>query len=123
MEVLSNELIQRVKPIKLLLLDVDGTLTDGRLTYNADWIESKAFDVMDGFGIQLLHNYGLKTGIITGRESRIVTERAHELDIEIVRQGRFPKDGVLDKILKSEDLEEHQVAFVGQFHLGTNYFI
>ena len=113
MKDISAELIKRIKPIQLLLMDVDGTLTDGRLYYNADWVESKTFDVTDGFGIHLLHDYGIKTGIVTGRNSRIVTERARELKIGIVHQGPNPKDETLEKILQDQNLEEHQVAFIG----------
>ncbi len=113
MEEISAGLIKRIKPIRLLLMDVDGTLSDGRLYYNDEWVESKAFDVTDGFGISLLHSQGVKTGIVTGRESRIVTERARELGVEIVYQGRFRKDDVLAKILKEQNLDEGQVAFIG----------
>lgn len=113
MEKILDELAGRLKPIQLLLMDVDGTLTDGRLRYSADWVESKSFDVMDGFGIQLLHSCGLKTGIVTGRKSHIVTERARELEIGIVFQGPFRKDKILDEILKQHNLEERQVAFIG----------
>lgn len=113
MKRLSEELAERIKPISLLLMDVDGTLTDGRLYYSAEWIESKAFDVTDGFGIQAIRSFGLKTGIVTGRVSTIVEERAKELGIEIVHQGRFEKDKILDKILSEEGLEERQVAFIG----------
>ena len=109
----SADLIKRLKPVSLFLMDVDGTLTDGRLYYSSEWVESKAFDVTDGFGIHALHHYGLKTGIITGRQSPIVTERAKELGIEILHQGRFEKDDILDNILLAEGLEERQVAFIG----------
>lgn len=113
MEGISEELASRITPIRLVLMDVDGTLSDGRLYYTADWVEAKAFDVTDGFGISLLHACGLKTGIVTGRESRIVAERARELEIEIVYQGRFQKDKILDRILKEQNLGDRQVAFIG----------
>lgn len=113
MEPISPEIVNRVKPVRLFLMDVDGTLTDGKIHYSDSWIEHKSFDVMDGFGIQLLHRFGMKTGIITGRDSPIVTQRAKELEIEILRQGRYPKGEVLDEILKSENLTEDQVAFIG----------
>lgn len=113
MDRISRELVARIEPVRLLLMDVDGTLSDGRLYYSDEWIETKAFDVTDGFGISLLHSCGIKTGIITGRESRIVTERARELEIQIVYQGRFQKDQVLERILSEQGLKAHQVAFIG----------
>jgi 3-deoxy-D-manno-octulosonate 8-phosphate phosphatase (KDO 8-P phosphatase) len=113
MKHIPADLVERLKPVSLFLMDVDGTLTDGRLYYSAEWVESKAFDVTDGFGIHAIHQYGLKTGIITGRQSLIVSERAKELGIEIVHQGRFEKDKILDKILHTEGLEDRQIAFIG----------
>ncbi len=109
----SDDITKRLQTIKLVLMDVDGTLTDGQLIYSNDWVESKAFDVKDGFGIYLLQTCGIKAGIVTGRESRIVTERAAELSIEIVYQGRFRKDQVLSEILKETGLHESEVAFIG----------
>ncbi|MCX6640160.1 MAG: HAD hydrolase family protein [bacterium] len=113
MEDFTTELRERIKPIRLLLMDVDGTLTDGKLYYSADWVETKAFDVRDGFGIYLLHIYGLKSGIITGRESKIVTERARELDVKIVYQGRFDKAKVLEDVKRKQNLSEREIAYVG----------
>jgi 3-deoxy-D-manno-octulosonate 8-phosphate phosphatase (KDO 8-P phosphatase) len=110
---ISDNLVQKIQPVRLFLMDVDGTLSDGRLHYNAEWIESKAFDVRDGFGIWLLHYLGIKTGIVTGRLSRIVEERARELEIPFVFQGRFSKDGVLDEIQNQHDFGDEEVAFIG----------
>jgi len=94
-------------------MDVDGTLSDGRLDYDAEWVESKSFDVRDGFGIWLAHTSGLKTGLVTGRNSRIVAERARELSIEIVYQGQFEKVKALDEIRSLTGFELHQIAYVG----------
>jgi len=110
---IPSGLIQRVQPIELILMDVDGTLTDGRLQYDNEWLESKAFDVRDGFGIWLAHSCGLKTGLVTGRQSRLVSERARELNIEIVYQGRFDKGLILEDVMASTGLSEAQIAFVG----------
>jgi 3-deoxy-D-manno-octulosonate 8-phosphate phosphatase (KDO 8-P phosphatase) len=113
MNTIPQNLIERIKPIELLLLDVDGTLSDGRLHYDAEWIEGKSFDVRDGFGIYLAHHYGIKTGLVTGRQSRIVTERARELNIELVYQGRFDKGLILDEIINQTGLKPDQIGFVG----------
>lgn len=110
---ITEDLIKRIRPVRLLLMDVDGTLTDGGLHYDAHWVESKTFDVRDGFGIWLLHSIGITTGIVTGRQSRIVDERARELDIGIVYQGHFHKDEVLDDIRGKYDYADREVAFIG----------
>lgn len=110
---MTEELKQSIQPIQLLLMDVDGTMSDGRLQYNADWVESKSFDVKDGFGIWMVQSVGIKVGIVTGRESRIVTERAKELNIEIVYQGRYYKDDVLNDIQNNYNVRDDEVAFIG----------
>ncbi|TKJ41907.1 phenylphosphate carboxylase subunit delta [candidate division LCP-89 bacterium B3_LCP] len=112
MNEISPENIDRLAKIKLFLMDVDGTMTDGRIHYNDEWIESKAFDVTDGFGIYVLQLYSIKTGIITGRKSRIVTERAKELNIQIVRQGRVKKEHTFNEIIAEEGLDSSQVAYI-----------
>jgi len=113
MEAIPAALIGRLKPLELLLMDVDGTLSDGRLHYDAEWIEGKSFDVRDGFGIYLAHHYGIRTGLVTGRESRIVSERARELHIELVYQGRTDKGLILDEIMSQTGLKAEQIGFVG----------
>lgn len=110
---LPVKLIERLRPIKLVLMDVDGTLSDGRLDYNAQWVESKSFDVRDGFGIYLAHTSGLKTGIVTGRNSPIVSQRAKELSIEIVYQSRYEKAKVIDEVTALTGLTADQIAYVG----------
>ncbi len=99
--------------IKLLLLDVDGVMTDGRITYDSEGTETKSFDVKDGHGIKLLQRAGVQVGIITGRQSEIVDRRAKELGIEIVYQGAKNKDLPFKEILKKLGLEPEEVAYVG----------
>ncbi|MBU0518583.1 HAD hydrolase family protein [bacterium] len=113
MESKQAKLVEKIKPIRLLLMDVDGTLSDGKLTYSNEWVETKSFDVKDGFGIWMLHHCGIKTGIVTGRESKIVTERAKELNIEIVYQGHFHKNETLDDIEAKYGYQDQEVAFLG----------
>jgi len=99
--------------IKLLLLDVDGVMTDGRIIYLNDGGEAKAFDVKDGHGLKLIQRAGIQVGIITGRQSDIVTRRAAELGIELVYQGAKDKMQPFMEILEKLGLEPSEVAYVG----------
>ena len=71
---------EKLEKIKLLLLDVDGVMTDGRIIYSNDGQETKAFDVKDGHGLKLIQRAGIQVGIITGRESQVVIKRAEDLE-------------------------------------------
>ncbi|MDH4007981.1 MAG: HAD-IIIA family hydrolase [Desulfuromonadales bacterium] len=99
--------------IKLLLLDVDGVMTDGRIIYLNDGGEAKAFDVKDGHGLKLVQRAGIKVGIITGRQSDIVARRAAELGIELVYQGAKDKMQPFMEILEKLGLNASEVAYVG----------
>jgi 3-deoxy-D-manno-octulosonate 8-phosphate phosphatase (KDO 8-P phosphatase) len=99
--------------IKLLLLDVDGVMTDGRIIYLNDGGEAKAFDVKDGHGLKLVQRAGIKVGIITGRQSDIVARRAAELGIELVYQGAKDKMQPFMEILEKLGLKASEVAYVG----------
>lgn len=99
--------------IKLLLLDVDGVMTDGRIVYLNDGGEAKAFDVKDGHGLKLIQRAGIRVGIITGRQSEVVARRAAELGIEIVYQGAKDKMQPFREIIEKLALEPFEVAYVG----------
>ena len=99
--------------IKLLLLDVDGVMTDGRITYDSAGGETKAFDVKDGHGLKLVQRVGIQVGIITGRQSSIVARRAAELGIELVYQGVKDKNLPFREILEKLALLPEEVAYVG----------
>lgn len=101
------------KNIRLLLLDVDGVMTDGRITYDAQGGESKSFDVKDGHGLKLLQRAGIQVGIITGRCSSIVQRRAEELGIEIVYQGAKNKLEPFEQILRERGFREDEIAYMG----------
>jgi len=103
----------KLAKIKLLLLDVDGVLTDGRIIYDNQGNELKAFDVKDGHGLKLLQRAGIKIGIITGRSSEVVSRRANELGIEILYQGALHKLEPYLEILTEQGLTDKQVAYVG----------
>lgn len=99
--------------IKLLVLDVDGCLTDGSLTYSAEWIESKTFNVKDGLGISTWIKMGNHVAIITGRKSKIVQKRAEELGVQHLYQGINDKERVLKEIVEKLDISFEEVAVIG----------
>lgn len=108
-----SNVLKAAQKIKLLLLDVDGVLTDGRLYYGNSGEEMKAFDIQDGLGIKLLQRGGIKVGIITGRTSSLLKRRAQELDIQPLIQGREDKLTALNELLENMDINLEQIAFVG----------
>jgi len=114
---LPPKLRARARKIRLLLMDVDGVLTDGRIYYvprpQGGLTETKTFHSRDGLGIRLAHAAGLKTGIISGRGSPIVEHRAKELGIHFVQQEALEKISPYEKILRAADVREDEVCFVG----------
>lgn len=100
--------------IELIVLDVDGTLTDGKITYANSGEELKSFDVKDGLAISTwTKRLGKKAAIITGRDSKIVEKRAKDLGIEYLYQGVHNKDEIVEEILKKEGLSWEEVAAIG----------
>ena len=99
--------------IKLIVLDVDGCLTDGNIIYSTDGIESKNFSVKDGLGIATWIRMGHQVAIITGRKSNIVKKRADELGIEHLFQGIKDKDRVLKELVESLGLKMYEVGAIG----------
>ena len=104
---------ERVKKIRLVILDVDGVLTDGRIVYDANGVESKFFNVKDGHGIKLLQRAGIRVAIISGRESEVVTRRAAELGIDLVYQRALDKVGPYHDILEKTGFIDNEVAYMG----------
>jgi len=104
---------EKIKPIKLLILDVDGVLTDGKIIYNDRGEEIKAFHVRDGHGLKLLMRAGIGIALITGRKSKVVLHRARDLGIKNVYQRVTNKIEVYEKILKGKNLKDENVGFVG----------
>lgn len=109
----NSDLVRRARAVRLLVLDVDGVLTDGKLYFLADGSEAKAFSTLDGQGIKMLMNSGVNVAIITGRTSSIVERRAANLGIEQVIQGREDKRVALDELLSTLQLSYSQVAYLG----------
>ena len=99
--------------IKLLALDVDGVLTDGRIYYGNDGEELKSFSIKDGLGIKLLQRGGIEVVIITGRSSNIVSRRATELGIAEVIQGREDKLVALEEVCSKRSLDLRECAYMG----------
>lgn len=99
---------------KLLVMDVDGTLTDGKIYITAKGEEIKTFDVKDGYGIKnILHHIGIKSAIITGRESEIVRKRAQELNVDWVYQGIKDKRACLLTLIKNQGYSSEDVIYIG----------
>ena len=103
----------RVEKVKLLVLDVDGVLTDGRLYYHDDGTESKAFHARDGHGIKLAQRAGIEVALISGRSSPCVNKRAVDLGITEVEQGSKDKVPAFERLLAEKGLGPEQAAFVG----------
>jgi 3-deoxy-D-manno-octulosonate 8-phosphate phosphatase (KDO 8-P phosphatase) len=110
---ISSAVMESAKKIKLLLLDVDGVLTDGRLYYGNSGEEMKAFNIQDGLGIKLLQQGNVQVGIITGRVSALLQRRADELGISPVVQGREDKLTALNELLQTMDISLDEIAFMG----------
>lgn len=99
--------------IQMVLVDVDGVLTDGGVILDNQGVESKRFSIRDGQGIRFWQHAGGQVGIVTGRSSQVVKLRAAELDIEIVRQGVKQKLPVVEQIAAEAGLELTEIAYVG----------
>jgi len=109
----TDELKQKAKSIQLLLLDVDGILSDGKLYYTAAGDEIKTFHTQDGHGIKMLQRSGVAVGIITGRTSPIVQRRVKELGITLLLEGREDKFTALNELLESHPCQLENIAFMG----------
>ncbi|MDE2009971.1 MAG: HAD-IIIA family hydrolase [Candidatus Omnitrophica bacterium] len=104
---------ESLKKIKVVMMDVDGVLTDGLIIVDAHGVETKNFDVQDGFGIVFLHKCGIRTAIISARESGVVAHRAKDLKIDKVCVGVYPKLGAYDTCLEEFKVQDEEVCFIG----------
>jgi 3-deoxy-D-manno-octulosonate 8-phosphate phosphatase (KDO 8-P phosphatase) len=107
------EIEKRASRVKLLLMDCDGVLTDGRITLVSDNDEQKSFHTRDGHGLVLLHRAGLRSGIISGNTSSAVERRARDLGIAYVRQGTWNKIVEFDEVLAAAGAEDAETAYIG----------
>ena len=104
---------ERLRQIRLLLLDVDGVMTDGGIIYDANGVETKVFNVKDGHGIKMLQRAGIQVGIITGRTSRVVDNRAVELGIDLLYQGALKKLDAYEDVKEKTGCADSQIAYMG----------
>jgi len=109
----QEEVERRAAGVKLLLMDCDGVLTDGRITLVEGGDEQKSFHTRDGHGLVLLHRAGLRSGIISGRTSQLVSMRAADLGVAYVRQGALDKLEVFEELLAEAGVRKAEVAYVG----------
>jgi len=111
---MRKDLLAKLKKIKLLILDVDGVLTDNSVYITSEGNEAKAFNIQDGFGIYLLQEHAkVKVALLSGRYSKVTEIRAKELEIEMVYNGYTDKAKVLEEIQQKCDLEYTEMAYVG----------
>jgi 3-deoxy-D-manno-octulosonate 8-phosphate phosphatase (KDO 8-P phosphatase) len=113
MQFLASDALVRARRVRLVIFDVDGVLTDGKLWYGPDGEELKAFHAFDGHGVKLLRMAGLETALISGRESAAVAERARELAIEHVVQGADDKRKAFEALLRRLRLGRAATAYMG----------
>jgi 3-deoxy-D-manno-octulosonate 8-phosphate phosphatase (KDO 8-P phosphatase) len=105
--------LEKARDIQLLLLDVDGVLTDGNLLYSGNGEESKSFNTQDGFGLRLLREAGVEIGVITARTSEVVARRASELKMRHIYQGVGNKNEAFKEVMRATGLKPYQIAYMG----------
>ncbi len=110
---MTAEIQNQLKKIELLLLDVDGVLTDGGIIYHDDQVESKKFNVKDGLGIRLLMQSGIHVGIVTGRRSKALRHRCDNLGITLLFDGVGDKAAALQEVINQTGFSKDQIAFMG----------
>ena len=109
----TSTLPEKLKAIQLLLLDVDGVLTDGSIIYSDQDSETKVFNVKDGFGLKLVMAAGIKVGLVTGRTSRALHRRCRDLGIQLIYDGVHQKAPLLDSIITETGVGAADTAFIG----------
>jgi 3-deoxy-D-manno-octulosonate 8-phosphate phosphatase (KDO 8-P phosphatase) len=110
---MEEYILEKAKNIKILLLDVDGVLTDGRIVYDSRGRDSKFFDVKDGLGVYMLGRSGIKTILITAKGSRAIRPRARDMRVAEIFENASPKTLALDKVLNKYKVELSEICFVG----------
>jgi 3-deoxy-D-manno-octulosonate 8-phosphate phosphatase (KDO 8-P phosphatase) len=110
---LTDGIIEKLMRIKLLIVDCDGVLTDGRIVLLSETEETKFFDVKDGHGIRMAARAGLKTAIISGRASLAVRARARDLGIAYLYEAAWVKTGPYGEIVSAEGIGDEAVCYIG----------
>ncbi|MBI5149279.1 MAG: HAD-IIIA family hydrolase [Candidatus Omnitrophica bacterium] len=110
---MKSSLRGKIKKIKLLVMDVDGVLTDGRIVIDAEGKELKFFDVQDGFGLVLLRQAGIRTAVLSARSAPAVMARVTDLKIDKICQDAYPKSSAYEGLLNEWGLKDEEVCFMG----------
>lgn len=110
---MAPSLTDRLRAIRLLLLDVDGVLTDGAVIYSESGSEIKSFNVKDGMGIRMLQRSAIPVGIVTGRRSEALRHRCRDLGIDLLMDGTADKGAALASILSETGLSAGDIGFMG----------
>jgi len=110
---IDPDILERARRVKILILDIDGVMTDGRIIYSIYGDELKFFDVQDGFGITLLNSAGIKTVIITAKISRIVKLRARDMKVARAYQGYIDKLVALSDVVRRFAVKPEEICFIG----------
>jgi len=110
---MEKKIEEKLKKVKMLLLDVDGVMTDGRIIMDSEGRELKNFNVRDGHGLVMIQRYGIAVGILTGRKSDVVDHRARDLKITEVYQGALNKKEIFLQILQKNNLTSEDIAYMG----------
>ena len=105
--------LEKAKRVKMLLLDVDGVLTDGRIIYDSRGRDSKFFDVHDGLGVYLMKKAGIHVILITAKNSRAIRPRARDMQVEAVFADISPKSVVLEALVKKYGIAKEEICFIG----------
>lgn len=110
---MNKSLIAKIKKVKLLLLDVDGVLTDGRIIYDSRGCDLKLFDVHDGMGVHVLRKAGIPAILVTAKNSKAIVPRARDMGVAEVFSDVSPKTSVLEGIMKKYGVDADELCFVG----------
>lgn len=110
---IPNHLMQRFAHIKVVVCDIDGVFSDGRIYLGNQGEELKAFHTRDGLGVKALRSAGIEVGVITGRTSHIVTQRMQALGVPFIYQGQEQKQASFEEILATLELSSEQAAYIG----------
>jgi YrbI family 3-deoxy-D-manno-octulosonate 8-phosphate phosphatase len=108
-----EDLLARARRVRLVAFDVDGVLTDGKVTFSSTGEEMKSFDIKDGHAIKMAGRGGLRVAFITGRQSAVVDRRAAELGVGLVYQGAKDKRTALADLLEDAEVAADEVAYLG----------
>jgi 3-deoxy-D-manno-octulosonate 8-phosphate phosphatase (KDO 8-P phosphatase) len=109
----AHDLMERARRVKMILMDADGVLTDGKIVFLSGGNEIKMFDSKDGVGIKLAQRAGLRTGVISGRESEALLRRCEELGMDEIHQRVFEKLPAYEEILSRLSLTDEECCFIG----------